>query len=89
MFAQVSSVRSALPLAISRRTNATRTPTTMGVILKTTKVARHCDRSTASEKLFGDLTHASEKQEGDGKSFPKSGQTVTVHYTGTLTVRLE
>lgn len=22
---------------------------------------------------------------GDGKSFPKKGQTVTVHYTGTLT----
>ena len=51
MFAQVSSVRSALPVAIARRTNVTRTPTTMGVTLKTTKVARRYDRVTASEKL--------------------------------------
>ncbi|KAK9822981.1 hypothetical protein WJX74_010933 [Apatococcus lobatus] len=60
MFAQVSSVRSVFPAAIARRSNVTRTVTTMGVTLKTTK-------------------------EGDGTNFPKKGQTVTVHYTGTLT----
>ena len=87
MLAQVSQARSAFPAALARRSNATRIPTRMGVTVETVKVdlaPAYWQSTCSSYSCFS----TPPMQEGDKTNFPKKGNTVTVHYTGTLTVRL-